>query len=264
MKWSYILFVPALIMTFWPLFTLLQRRQPSRAQFLLCITQLMMAFAAAVLAVYFRGRAGSLFIYDYIFRFVTILCPAVYYLGICSLTEPRGATLRQRQAFVPPLVYILGLTVGAFRLGPRRYELLCQLIRDGSATVLPHQPAWNFMLFWDHHFFLVLLIIIGSVLLTMAWRKGKLYAHRFNRFYASDINAPRLQTRPLGIAAWVFLPAALLSMLAVDYRPYYYKYWLIALSLILTVIQFQVGRCIHTLNHDARFLANLIKIKIEK
>ena len=241
--------------------TMLRKRQPTRAQSLLSLTMLMMAFASVVLGVFFRGRAGSLFIYDYIFEFVAVLCPAVYYLGICSLTEPRGATLRQRQAFVAPLVYILGLSIGAFWLGPRRYEILCHQIRDGEVDWISGDFAWNYMLFWDHYLFFALLLVMGTHLLGMAWHKGNIFSSRFNSFYASSIDAPRIKNRPLGIAAWVFFLAAILAIIAVAFRPFYYKYWLIPLAVIVTVVQYLVGRYIYSLNYDARYLANLVKEK---
>ena len=261
MKWTYILFLPAVVSFLWALATLLLKRSPTRAQIVLSLTQMMMAFAIVVLDVFFRGRAGRLFIYDFVFETVAALCGPLYYTGICALTEPRGATLRQRRSFILPLLFVIGLTIGAFWLGPRRYDQLCYTLRETGASFVSGDSAWNFMLFWSHWFFAGFLLIVSFVFVILGTRKVRLYQRRFNSYYADDMNVPYIDSRQLVLFTWLFLPLSVIIIFAIDFRPPYYKYWLIGSSVLLSVLQFGMGLFTYKLNHDARYLAEYIRQK---
>lgn len=263
MKWSFIIILPALVSLFWALATLLLKSRPTKAQIILCLMQILLAFAFVVLDVFFRGRAGKLFIYDFVFESAAVLCAPIYYLGLCALTEPRGATLRQRHCLIPPLLFIIVLIVGSFSLGPRRYEELCFALRETGADFIPGDTPWNFMLFWTHWFFPAFLLIMSTILIFIGARKVRLYQRRFNSFYADDMNLPYIDTRQINIFTWIFLPLGLLSIIIIIFRPLYYKYWLIACAILISVLQFLVGLFTYRLNHDAQYLAEYIKTKNE-
>lgn len=264
MKWSYILFLPAAVSIFCALFTVLLKKQLIRYQLLQSLTFLLEGAAMIVLAIFFRGRAGSLFIYDFLFETLSLLCAPMYYIGICSLTEPRGATLHQRRVFSIPLLFTLGLTIGAFVLGPRRYEILCYAIREGDVTFIPGDSAWNFMLFWDHWLYPAVFLILSCILVVMSSRKTILYQRRFNSYYAENLNAPKIDTRWVTVLSWIFFPLALIAILTVDFRPPYFKYILIAVAVLFAVVQYLSGRFCYHMDYDARYLADLVKQKINK
>jgi hypothetical protein len=48
-------------------------------------------------------------------------------------------------------------------------------------------------------------------------------------------------------------------ILLVELRPYYYKYWLIASSILVAILLFFLGRFIYRLDTDARALADFIR-----
>lgn len=259
MKWSFILILPAAVAILWSLATLLLKRRLTRAQFLLSLTQLLLAFAIIDLDVFFRGTAGRLFIYDFLFVTTSLLCGPLLYLGFCSLVEPRGVTLRQRHSFILPLLFIAGLVAGSFWLGPRRYDQLCYAIREGYAAFIPGDHAWNFMLLWVHILYPVLLVLLDFVLFLMATAKVRRYQRRFNSYYARGLNLPFIDSRYLILFTWLFLPLAVAVVLLVDLRPYYYKYWLIASSILVAILLFFLGRFIYRLDSDARALADFIR-----
>lgn len=261
MKWSYILFLPAIVSAAWALATTVLKRRPTRAQVVLSLMLLIEAMAMTVLVVLFRGQEGKLFIYDFMFEILAMVSGPMYYVGICSHTEARGATLSQRRVFFIPLLFIVCLTVGAFWLGPRRYEEMCYAIVEGNATWIAGDSAWNYLLFMDHFLFPVLLIIMSFILILMATNKVNRYQKRFNSYYAEDMNIPFFNSRGGNILAWVFLPLAGLFFIAIDFRPHYYKYWLIVCSLLLTVLQFIMGHFTFRMNYDARKLADYIRNK---
>lgn len=263
MKWSYILFLPALVSFLWALATVLLKKQLTRAQLLQSLTLLLEGAAMVLLVIFFRGRAGSLFIYDFLFKILVMFCGPMYYIGICSLTEPRGVTLRQRHVFVIPLIFAIGLTVGAFVLGPRRYEMICYALREGGTYFLDGDSAWNFMLFWGHYFFLALLAVLFLVIVLMSSFKTRLYQRRFNSYYAANLNAPHITTRWMLIFSWSFALAAAFAIFAVVFRPHYYKYWLILISLLLAVLQHLSGLFCYRMDYDARYLADFVRKEVE-
>lgn len=261
MKWSYILFLPALVSAGWAFATVTLKQRPTRAQVVLALMLLTEALAMTVLGVFFRGREGQLFIYDFMFETLAMVCAPMYYVGICSHTEARGATMEQRRVFFIPLLFIVGLTVGAFWLGPRRYENMCYAIREGGVSWIAGDAAWNYMLFWDHVLFPALLIVMSFILILLSTGKIRNYQRRFNSYYAEDMNIPFFNSNGFNILAWVFLPLAGLVVFFIEVRPLNYKYWLIACSLLLTVLQYITGRFTYRMKYDARMLANHIRNK---
>lgn len=261
MKWTFILILPAIVSFLWALAIVLLKRRPTRAQIVLSLTMILMAFAIVVLDVFFRGRAGKLFIYDFVFESVAVLCAPFYYLGLCVLTEPRGATLRQRHSFILPLLFIVVLIVGSFWLGPRRYEELCYALREVGADFIPGDAPWNFMLFLTHWFFPAFLLIMSFILILIGTLKVRLYQRRFNSYYADDMNLPYVDSRQMLFFTWIFIPLGALTIYIIIFRPLYYKYWLILCASLLSVLQFMMGLFAFRLNHDARSLAEYIRNK---
>lgn len=261
MKWSFILFLPALVSMCWAVATMAFKRRLTHAQVVLSLTQTMVAFGITMLIVLFRGRAGSLFIYDFVFEVLAVYCMPMYYLGICSLTEARGATLKQRQVFWPPFIFVIGLTVGAYWLGPRRYEEMCHAIVNNTDGWIAGDAAWNFLYFWDHILFPAFTLILIAVLSLISYHKVKLYQRRFNSYYAEDMNVPFIDSRTLSIFTWCFVALGIVIVCLVDFRPYLVKYWLILCAVLLSVLQFLMGRFVYRLDYDARYLAEYIRTK---
>lgn len=259
MNWTHILYLPALASLIWPVLIVFLKKHPTRAQLLLALTLVLEAAAMLLLGVYFRGRAGCLFIYDFLFESIAIICGPMYYLGICSLTEPTGVTLRQRYSMLLPMLFILGLTIGAWMLGPRKYELMCEAIRNGVHPWDSDDPTMIFMLFLHSLLFPVLLVIYNFVLLLMAGSKLKRYRERYNSFYASRIGSKIKDNRFLNVFMWLFLPLGIVTVVLVENRPAFVEYYLVALSIVIAVGQLLYGSYIFGLDHDARYLAELVR-----
>lgn len=261
MKWSFILFLPALVSMCWVVATMAFKRRLTHAQVVLSLTQTMVAFGITMLIVLFRGRAGSLFIYDFVFEVLAVYCMPMYYIGICSLTEARGATLKQRQVFWPPFIFVIGLTIGAYWLGPRRYEEMCHAIVNNTDGWIAGDAAWNFLYFWDHILFPAFTLILIAVLSLISYHKVRIYQRRFNSYYAEDMNVPFIDSRTLTVFTWCFVALGIVIVCLVDFRPYLVKYWLILCAVLLSVLQFLMGRFVHRLDYDARYLAEYIRTK---
>jgi len=261
MKWSFILFLPALVSMCWAVATMAIKRRLTHAQVGLSLTQTMVAFGITMLIVLFRGRAGSLFIYDFVFEVLAVYYMPMYYIGICSLTEARGATLKQRQVFWPPFIFVIGLTIGAYWLGPRRYEEMCHAIVNNTDGWIAGDTAWNFLYFWDQILFPAFTLILIAVLSLISYHKVRIYQRRFNSYYAEDMNVPFIDSRTLTVFTWCFVALGIVIVCLVDFRPYLVKYWLILCAVLLSVLQFLMGRFVYRLDYDARYLAEYIRTK---
>lgn len=264
MKWSFILYLPAVVAIGWAIFIALTKKRLTHAQILFCLTLMVNAFAITVAGVYLRGRTGSLYIYDYLLE-VSVMCSLpMYYISLCSLTEPRGATLKQRQVFLVPILFTIGLTIGSFGMHPSRYQQMCiDVYTNGSIPWIPGDFAYNFMVFWNQILFPALAFIMGTILLLDSGRKVRVYKDRFDSCYARGLNMPKLSIREIVIINWLYLPFLMLTIFFIAYRPMYYKYWLILCALLLTAIEYLTGRFAYRYDHDARFLAKYIRNQTE-
>lgn len=259
MNWSHIMYLPVLATLFWPIAIIAKKKHPTRAQLLLIVDMLMVAFATFILTVILRGRSDHLFIYQYILQIVSVLCIPFYYLSICALTEPRGTSLRQRRSLILPLLYIIGITIASLLIGPQRYETLCRTLRCGNLMLSHGDTAWNLMTFFSREIYLALIVVLNLILLIMASHKSIIFQKRFNSYYADQIGAPKLKSRILSVLTWVFLPLALAALIAVYYHPPFYKYIIISLAILATVLQLFIGRYAYSLDYDARYLAQFVK-----
>ena len=261
MKWSYILFLPAIVSAAWALFIVMKHRRPARSQVILSLMLLIESVAMTVFGVFFRGQEEQIFIYTYTFEVMAVVCGPMFYIGICSHTEARGATLKQKRVFVIPLLFIIGLTIATFWLGPRRYGVMCVDYREYGLAWGKEDPAWTFMLIWKYGVFPTVLIVYSFILVIIATLKIRRFQHRYNSYYAKDMNLPYFNMREFNIIVCIFLPLAGLIYYAAYMRPPYYKYWLIVGVVLLAVVQYITGRLAYRMKYDARYLAEYIRTK---
>ena len=261
MKWSYILYLPAFVSAVWALIIVMGRRRPTRSQVILSLMLFIEAVAMTVFGVFFRGQEEQIFIYTYTFEVMAVVCGPMYYLAICSHTEARGATLEQRRVFLIPLLFIIGLTIAVFWLGPRRYEEMCRYYREYGISWNKEDAAWNFMTILKYGVFPTVLIVYSFILVIIATIKIRRYQRRYNDFYAKDMKLPFFNVREYNIIVWVFVPLAALIYYAAYMRPLYYKYWLIVGSTLLAGVQFISGLLAYRMKYDARYLAEYIRNK---
>lgn len=261
MKWSYILYLPAFVSAVWALIIVMGRRRPTRSQVILSLMLFIEAVAMTVFGVFFRGQEEHIFIYTYTWEVLAVVCGPMFYIGICAHTEARGATLEQRRVFLIPLLFIIGLTVAVFWLGPRRYEEMCLFYRENGISWNKEDPAWNFMTIWKYGVFPVVLIVYSFILVLIATRKIRRFQQRYNSYYAEDMNLPFFNMRDLNTIVWIFIPLAGLIYYACYFRPPYYKYWLIISVTLLAVVQFLTGLLAYRMKYDARYLAEYIRNK---
>ena len=255
------MFLPALVSAMWALVIVMGHRRPTRSQVILSLMLLIESVAMTVFGIFFRGQEEQIFIYTYTFEVLAVVCGPMYYIGICSHTEARGATLEQRRVFVIPFLFIVGLTVATFWLGPRRYGEMCVDYREYGLVWGKEDSAWNNMLIWKYGVFPTVLILYSFILVVIATFKIRRFQQRYNSYYAKDMNLPYFNMRDFNIIVGIFVPLAGFIYYAAYMRPPYYKYWLIVSVSLLAVVQFITGHLAYRMKYDARYLAEYIRTK---
>ena len=257
------LLVPAAISVGWVLALLLRKRRRLHAHWLLALSQLLEAFTLLGLVIYLEGGIGSRFIYDYIFELTATLCLPIAYLGICSLTEARGPSRAQRWVLIWPLIFITGLTVGAFVLGPRRYDMLLTDSLTANTHFIVGDRAWNFMLLWDVYLFWVLLVVQYVVLIWKGVHRMNLFIARCNSLYAAHIGSSQQRLHPATILSIAITPAMLLAVGIVIHTGLNHWAFIALLSVVLSLTQWRKGYDIYHLRIDARALTAFVKKNIQ-
>ncbi len=140
---------------------------------------------------------------------------------------------------------------------------MCHAIVDNTAGWIAGDAAWNFLYFWDHYLFPVFTLVLIVVLSVVSIQKVQLYQRRFNSYYAEDMNVPFIDSRTLSVFTMLFIPLGIIIVCLIDFRPYMVKYWLILCAVLLSVLQFLMGRFVYRLDYDARYLAEYIRTKTE-
>lgn len=90
MKWSFILYLPAVVAMAWAVIIALTKKRLTHAQILFCLTQIVNAFAITVAGVYLRGRTTSLYIYDYLLEVSTMFSLPMYSSASARLPSRAG------------------------------------------------------------------------------------------------------------------------------------------------------------------------------
>lgn len=255
-NWTYIYLLPAAVSFFWPVVIIVRKKRVNNAQWLMCITMLMVSLGILAYMAWFRGRQQALFVYDMLFMWTAALCIPMFYMFICSLTNPHGVSLANRRLFIPPLVYCSLLLGIAFALGSNGYTgyvaetkaLGCPLFEEGNT-------AKNMMIIFSHYgypiFFgtgIVLIMIISTV-------KVHRFHTRFNKYYAEKVNHPKLSDMPLLLSSLFVFPLTVVITLVSYADPETYKYIDITLVVIVTLLQLMIGYYTFTLSYTAADLA---------
>ena len=261
MNWLYIIFLPVAASLLWPFLMVMVKRNPLLSQMILGLTMTIEAFAMIMLFITLHGKTDELFIYDFLLLVSVATCGPLYFTGICALTEPRGASPRQRRVLIIPLLYTAGLTIGAWLMGIRNYEAMCLAIHNGSIAWNGSGTGWQFMYIWHNIVFGFLLVVVNIILMVIANRKLTVFRNRFNSFYADRLGKPLPKHRPVTIFSWIFLPLCLALLLLITHNPRAAKYLTVFLSVVIAAIQFFYGRYIYNLNYDARYLNKLLNEK---
>ena len=260
MKWAYILYLPALASLVWPIMMLFFKRKPTPAQMLFGVSLAVDAFTIAMMAILFRHRTGMMLVYDYLFNIGAILSAPMYFLAACSLTEPRGVTHRNRNVLIAPFLVIALVSAGLIWLGRTGYEELCQQQYLGDYSFRPGNMPYNFMLFANFYLFVPVLAIMSIVLPLIGGHKMRVFANRYNSFYAGrNLEQPTLHIGRITTLTYIFMPLAGTYLFFSFFRPFDEKPILVLLAVMMAVVQFLRGANVYHLNVDAAQLAMLVR-----
>lgn len=256
MIWTNLFIIPVAISFFWPVATVLFKRRVIKPQWFLCIAEILVGITMLLYMIIYRGVQEALYVYDYAYHLVSVCAAPIFFLFVCALTDPRGVSRSARcRVLLPAMAYIVLMTWTGFELGPAQYKAYFAESRAGGVTFLEDNGAWNRMLL------LSTTVFRWFIMLQVLWivAESTVLVHRFhvrfNKFYADRKNSPKMKDSTLVIlCVSVALLVGVLYFLAV-FRPANYRWYVMFVIALASVIQWFVGLYNYRLNYSAEQLA---------
>ena len=159
-----IFLTPALATLVWPIRTILSSKPVLLAKWDLSAMQ----FFTSMAIVFFAANNYGLIIHPYIGDVIyTIMCVFTfpfYYMFLCELTRPYGATVKDRRgAFLPPILYCIIFMFIVFNLGDEKYAVYADRVLLHKDYTILHDffyDAMHLFGYWGFDLFLFLQMVI--------------------------------------------------------------------------------------------------------
>lgn len=255
-NWTYLYALPAAITFFWPVYIFLRNRRINSAQWILCVTQLLSTIGFLTFMVWLRNRMEAIYAYDMIFMWTVSLCVPMFYMAVCTLTNPRGVKLRNRYAFLPALLYCSFLLGIALALGDDGYT---QYSAETKALGVPPfetgNTAKNMMIIFSHYGYPVYIALYMLAILIISMIKIHRFHQRFNRYYAAKVNQPHLSDRPILYTTLAIVPLIAVGTIISYSGPVMHKWLNIGNIAVITLLEMMMGYYISKISYTAADLA---------
>ena len=251
MRWTFFFVMPAVVSFFWPLMTLMRKRQVLTAQWIMLATQVLTGLAIF----FYMGEIAARYIYNCIFVSLAALCVPMYYMFVCSLTSPEGIKREDRWAFIPSFLFLLMYFILVFILRTDRFQLYMDNVVGLGNTDLRPSKAYSLMVFVGYYGFPLFMAVQSLVLFVV----GLVKLHRYHSLIAyvegKNLAEVRKMDRPVVIFTYSVVPVALVFVLVPQHILTSSPYIVIPLAVVVSVLQFLVGFYAYRLNYSAEQLA---------
>ena len=243
-----------LVTLFWPLATLLCKRNVLNAQWLMMLAMTMLAFTFFLLGCLFNTFLQHEYLILILFLDLIIVTPPVIHIALAVLTQPRASFLSARMLLFPSILcivlMILSVTIG----GADLYRLWTASGLEGASwRFLPDNWTYNFIvivnfyLFWSVFVFEALFILVTSI-------RQFFHFKRINsEFYTSD-RFQNLNLKGIYIATNLGLAFLFLGQFTDIFNPGNERWFLFAYCLPLALLLFYIGRSVYRINIGAERL----------
>ena len=179
-----------LVALFWPLATLLFKRNVLDAQWLMMLALTMMALTFLLLGCLFNTFLQGEYLIQILFLDVILVTPPVIHIALTVLTQPQARLLSVRVFFLPSLICI-ALMILSVAIGGRDMYLLwaSRGLQGLSGVFYPHSwrynliVAVNFYLFWGVFLFEFLFIFISGTRQYLRFKRINAEYYTTDRFH---------------------------------------------------------------------------------
>lgn len=244
-----LLIIPVLASAFWPVVMILSRRRFFKAQWMMALTQMLIGASVALYDAYYGGLIHNSYVADVMYTLVSVFCAPAFYIFVCSLSCKDGVSRRQRQIFMPAVLFILLFSALIIVLGGERYERYMTNVVDARDFNLTSSTAYSAMVVLGCLGYRIL--IAGQTLLVVV-----LSVMRISRYHKELALMGRIPSKARYVHYCSFLSMPILCMLALfphrlteTVSP-----WMVVLVVALSVMQLLVGYYAYIIRFTAEHL----------
>ena len=248
-----------LVAFFWPMATLLCKRNVLNAQWLMMLAMSMTAITFILLGCLFNTFLAGEYLLLILFLDVIIITPPIIYIAITVLTQQKSSKLTIRLLFLPSLLTIGLMILSVVIGGPDMYRLWAARGLEGlSGVFFPNSWRYNLIVFANFYVYWTVFTVEALFIFIGGIRK---YYHfkRFNSEYYTSDRFHNLNLKKLFVAANLGLFFLALSQFTNCFQPgkeflFYFTY-----CLPMAILLFYVGRSVYMINNGAERLPSLAR-----
>ena len=179
-----------LVTLFWPLATLLFKRNVLGAQWLLMIALTVMSFSVIVYSTFFNNFLKGEFLLVILFMVLSLATPMLTQVAVTALTHENGVPLKVRFLVVPSVALVVLMAASVAVGGVDMYRLWMRRGAEGLAGNF-YGGSWRYNLVVAIHYYLYWVVLVAETA-YLAVSSGKMLM-RFHRRLKEYFTADRVQ-----------------------------------------------------------------------
>ena len=240
-----------LVTLFWPLATLLCKRNVLNAQWLMMLAMTMLAFTFFLLGCLFNTFLQHEYLILILFLDLIIVTPPVIHIALAVLTQPRAISLSVRLLFLPSILTIALMILSVVIGGPDMYLLWAARGLEGlSGAFFPNSWRYNLIVFANFYLFWTVFLVESLFILVTSIRQF-LRFKRINAEYYTPDRFHNLNLKGIYIAANLGIIILFLSQITNPFDENHLLLFYLTYCLPLAAIAIYIGRAIYMINNSA-------------
>ena len=243
-----------LITFFWPLVTVLFKRNVLNAQWLMMLAISLMAFTFVLLGSMFNKFLMGEYIIFILFLVTIIITPPIVHAALAVLTQPNPSYRPIRMLFLPSIFCIAIIILSAIVAGPDAFRLWTLRGAQGlSWQFMPGSWRYNLIVFINSYVFWAVFAFEIIIIFTSGIRKLVQFKRMNSEYYTSD-RYYNVNLRGLYISANIGLLLMVLSQFTNPFADNHRFLLYFTYCAPLAVIFFYIGHSVYMINTGAEQL----------
>ena len=187
---AYVYFILGLSFLFWPLATLLFKRNVLGAQWLMMSALLVMSLAVIVYSTLFNNFLVGEYLLVILFMLLSLVTPPLTYMYVVALTQEKGVSRSARGLLLPSLAVMLLMVLSVVLGGADMYRLWIQRCSDHLADLF-FPRSWRYNVIVAIHYYVYSIAVISET--TFVALYSFVHLSRFRRRLGEYFDANQLR-----------------------------------------------------------------------
>lgn len=182
-----ILLIPAITAIALPVYTFLTKESVSKTTMTLFGTQLVIGLSLFFYACRFHNYFVSEYLLNFTFSALSLFAAPLFYLFVCSLTQPEGLTKKNRHILIVPIVMATTLSILTIACNIddcRHYAIQVLYHRDFS--FIPGHHSYNIIIIIAYYVYYITFAVETIAIIIMSIRKINSYISFLKGFFSSN------------------------------------------------------------------------------